>query len=76
VQFPVYLWLGPLALHPHPVFDTLAIGLVQLVYGSVMGALAFLFGARATAIAQGILIGTGLVTLLFTVLCFAGATIG
>jgi phosphatidylglycerol:prolipoprotein diacylglycerol transferase len=24
MQFPVYVWLGPLALHPHPVFETLA----------------------------------------------------
>jgi phosphatidylglycerol---prolipoprotein diacylglyceryl transferase len=24
VQFPVYVWLGPLALHPHWVFETLA----------------------------------------------------
>jgi prolipoprotein diacylglyceryltransferase len=24
MQFPVYLWLGPLAIHPHPVFEGLA----------------------------------------------------
>ena len=24
MQFPVYIWVGPLAIHPHPVFECLA----------------------------------------------------
>src|SRR5262245_57990470 len=24
MHFPMYLWLGPLAIHPHPVFEFLA----------------------------------------------------
>lgn len=33
MQFPVYLWLGPLALHPHPVFEALAYLVGARLYG-------------------------------------------
>ena len=35
MQFPVYLWLGPLALHPHPVFEALGYLVGARLYGYV-----------------------------------------
>jgi hypothetical protein len=51
----------------------LAIGWLQPVYGVVI---ALVVRPRRTAVAQGIFIGIGVVTLLFTVLCFGGAFSG
>jgi hypothetical protein len=48
----------------------LAIGWIQPFYGVVIG---LIVRPRRTAVAQGIFIGLGVVTMLFTVLCFGGA---
>jgi prolipoprotein diacylglyceryltransferase len=33
VEFPVYLWIGPLPIHPHPVFESLAYLVGARLYG-------------------------------------------
>jgi phosphatidylglycerol---prolipoprotein diacylglyceryl transferase len=37
VQFPTYLWVGPVAIHPHWVFETLAYIVGGRVYASLKG---------------------------------------
>ena len=51
----------------------LVVGVVQLVYGAVVSVVAY--RARAAA-GQGILIGMGITTVLFTVVCFGATTTG
>ena len=51
----------------------LSIGWVQLVYGLPV---AFIVRAKRPAVAQGIFIGTGVVSGLFTVVCFGSAILG
>jgi hypothetical protein len=51
----------------------LSIGWVQLVYGLPV---AFIVRGKRSAVAQGIFIGTGVVSGLFTVLCFGSAILG
>jgi phosphatidylglycerol:prolipoprotein diacylglycerol transferase len=35
MQFPVYFWVGPLAIHPHPIFECLAYLAGARLYGFI-----------------------------------------
>jgi hypothetical protein len=52
----------------------LLIGLLQVIYGFITGAIMLL--TRRTAVGQGMFIGASVVLLLFTGLCFGLAVLG